>query len=101
MTSIKYPNVMQSGLCLRRNYFVKNQFIIYTGGTKKRKKINHLLTELKFALNIKPPHSYFATRVLIIVKDINKGILYQSCFLKSKNSLKAERESAFSGLSYP
>lgn len=56
---------------------------------KKKEKINYLLVELKFTVNVKSPHPYFAIHVLI-VKEINKSILYQFCFFKSKNSLKAE-----------
>lgn len=51
--------------------------------------MNYLLIELKFAVNVKSPHPYFAIHVLITVKKINKSILYQFCF-KRKNSLKAE-----------
>lgn len=38
----------------------------------------------------KPPHSYFAIHALIRAKEINKSILDQPCFYKSKNSLKTE-----------
>lgn len=62
--------------------------LIYISGTQK---INYLLVKLKsVVINAKPPNSYFAIRVLITAKEINKSILYQSCFFKSKNSLKAE-----------
>lgn len=70
----------------------------YIDGTKKKKNIKCLLVELKFPV-IQTSHLYFLIHVLITTKEINKSILHQSCFLKSKNSLKVESQ-RFGGLSY-
>ena len=57
--------------------------LTYISDTKKlQRKKNQLLVELKFAvINVKVSLSYFAIHALITAEEINKSILYWSCFI--------------------